>query len=133
MGVALEDARLFTETQRLVKETEERNNELSIINSVQQGLAAELDFQAIVDLVGDKLREASNSKDNSIRWYDQETNLLHFLYTYRHGERVILSPKPPLPKRYVFNRLNNTRQPVIWNSVDEREKTKSPNAGEQPQ
>ena len=97
MSVALENARLFDETQRLLKETEERNNELSIINSVQQGLAAELDFQAIVDLVGDKLREVLNSKDNSIRWYDQETNLLHFLYTYRHGERVILSPKPPLP------------------------------------
>ena len=121
MSVALENARLFDETQRLLKETEERNNELSIINSVQQGLAAELDFQAIVDLVGDKLREVLNSKDNSIRWYDQETNLLHFLYTYRHGERVILSPAPPLPKG-MFNRLNNTRQPVIWNTVDEREK-----------
>src|SRR6266487_1742722 len=36
---------------------EQRNTQLQIINSVQQGLAAELDFQAIVDLVGDKLRE----------------------------------------------------------------------------
>jgi GAF domain-containing protein len=30
---------------------EQRNAELQIINSIQQGLAAELDFQAIVDLV----------------------------------------------------------------------------------
>ena len=57
MGVALENARLFDETQRLLKETEQRAAELAIINSVQQGIAAELDFQAIVDLVGDKLRE----------------------------------------------------------------------------
>ena len=57
MSVALENARLFDETQRLLKETEERNAELAIINSVQQGLATELDFQAIVDLVGDELRE----------------------------------------------------------------------------
>ena len=45
MGVALENARLFDETQRLFKETEQRAAELAIINSVQQGLAAELDIQ----------------------------------------------------------------------------------------
>ena len=32
--------------------TEQRNAELAVINSIQQGLAAELEFQAIVDLVG---------------------------------------------------------------------------------
>ncbi len=57
MGVALENARLFDETQRLFKESEQRAAELAIINSVQEGLAAQLDFQAIVDLVGDKIRE----------------------------------------------------------------------------
>ena len=36
---------------------EHRATELAIINSVQEGLAAQLDFQAIVDLVGDKMRE----------------------------------------------------------------------------
>ena len=46
MSVALENARLFDETQRLLKETEQRNAELAIINSVQAGLAAELDIQA---------------------------------------------------------------------------------------
>ena len=39
---------------------EQRNNELAIINTIQQGLAAELDFQSIVDLVGDKLRQVFN-------------------------------------------------------------------------
>ena len=57
MGVALENARLFDETQRLLTETEQRAAELAIINSVQEGLAAQLDFQAIIDLVGDKIRE----------------------------------------------------------------------------
>ena len=57
MSVALESARLFDETQRLLKETEERNAELAVINSVQAALAAELDMQGIDDAVGDKLRE----------------------------------------------------------------------------
>ena len=40
LSVALENARLFDETQRLLTETDERAAELAIINSVQQGLAA---------------------------------------------------------------------------------------------
>ena len=37
MSVALENARLFDETNRLLKETEHRTAELSVINSVQEG------------------------------------------------------------------------------------------------
>ena len=46
---------------------EQRANELAIINSVQEGMAAELDFQAIIDLVGDKLREVFRTGDIGIR------------------------------------------------------------------
>ena len=49
---------------------EQRADELAIINSIQQGMAAELDFQAIVDLVGDKLREVFKTGDIGIRWRD---------------------------------------------------------------
>ena len=83
MSVALENARLFDETQRLLKETEQRDAELAVINSIQQGIAAELDFQAIVDLVGDKLREVFHTGDIGIRWYDPRQNLIHFLYAVR--------------------------------------------------
>ncbi len=38
MSVALENARLFDETNRLLKETEQRTAELAVINSVQEGL-----------------------------------------------------------------------------------------------
>ena len=40
--------------------------ELAIINSIQQGIAGSLDFQGIVDLVGDKLREVFKSDDIGI-------------------------------------------------------------------
>ena len=88
MGVALENARLFDETQRLLKETEQRAAELAVINSIQEGMAAELDFQAIIDLVGDKLREVFKTGDMGIRWYDATDDLIHFLYDYEHGERL---------------------------------------------
>src|SRR5512138_528218 len=41
----------------LVKEKTQRNAELAVINGVQHGIAGALDFQAIVDQVGDRLRE----------------------------------------------------------------------------
>ena len=62
MSVALENARLFDETQRLLKETEQRAAELAIINSVQEALAAELNIQGIYDTVGDKIREIFNQR-----------------------------------------------------------------------
>ena len=55
--MALENARLFDETKRLLAETDERAAELAIINSVQEGLAQNLDMQAMYDLVGDKIQE----------------------------------------------------------------------------
>ncbi|HEU0292016.1 MAG TPA: GAF domain-containing protein [Anaerolineales bacterium] len=115
MSTALENARLFDETQRLLKETEQRNAELAIINSIQQGLAAELDFQAIVNLVGNKLCEVLNTGDLCIRWYDEKTKLMHFLYEYEHGERLTFEPMPP-PAGSTFETILKTRQPILWNT-----------------
>jgi GAF domain-containing protein len=61
MGVALENARLFAETQRLLEETRQRASELGVINRIQEGLASKLDTQAIIDLVGDKVTEIFGS------------------------------------------------------------------------
>jgi GAF domain-containing protein len=116
MSVALENARLFDETQRLLKETEQRAAELAIINSIQQGLAAELDFQAIVDLVGDKLREVFNTPDLGIRWYDEKANLIHYLYEYEHGRRLVIEARPPVPGG-LLETMTRTRQPVVFNTA----------------
>ena len=112
MGVALENARLFAETQRLLRETERRSSELAVINSVQQGMARELDFRAIVDLVGDKLRELFRTGDMSIRWRDERTDVVHHLYDYEHGQRLTLPPVPYRPEAKLAQRLA-TGVPVI--------------------
>ncbi|HVM73131.1 MAG TPA: GAF domain-containing protein, partial [Anaerolineales bacterium] len=112
MSVALENARLFNETQRLLRETEQRNSELAIINSIQQGLASKLDFQSIVDLVGDKLREVFKTPDLLINWYDEKANLIHHLYTYEHGQRLALPDMPPVPNG-LFETTRTTHQPIV--------------------
>ena len=80
LGGALDNAHLFDETQRLLKETEQRNAELAVINSIQRGVAAELDFQKIIDLVGDKLREVLKTDEIGIRWLDYDKRVAHYLY-----------------------------------------------------
>ncbi len=120
MSVALENARLFDETQRLLKETEQRNAELAVINRIQEGMAAELDFQAIIDLVGDKLREVFKTGDIGIRWYDAGANLMHYVYQYEHGVRFQVPPLPPTPGG-PWSRMVATRQPVVVNSIAERQ------------
>src|SRR5204862_374652 len=91
MSVALENARLFDETQRLFKESEQRAAELAIINSVQQALAAELNMQGIYDAVGDKIREIFRHADMNIRIYDPQTNLIHYPYSYWNGQRIAIA------------------------------------------
>ena len=118
MSVALENARLFDETQRLFKAEQQRAAELAIINSIQEGLAAELNFQAIVHLVGDKLREVFNTGDLGIRWHDEKTNLSHYLYSYEHGKRLTIAPRPPAPGG-MFETMRRTRQPLVINTAAE--------------
>ncbi len=89
MGVALQSARLFDETQRLLKETEQRNAELAVINSIQQGIAGSLDFQGIVELVGDKLREVLQVRRHRHPLADDhEARASNPLYVNEHGERL---------------------------------------------
>ena len=92
MGVALENARLFDETTRLLKETEQQKAELGVINSVQEGLAKELDMQAIYDLVGNRIRELFDAQAVMIANFDHETATEHFKYVIEDGQRFYLPP-----------------------------------------
>src|SRR5207302_4885262 len=114
MGVALENARLFDETQRLLKETEQRNAELAIINSVQAALATELNIQGIYDAVGDKIRNIFNMADVGIRIYDPETGMVHYPYTYEKGKRLEIDSNP-LGDRGFAAHVLRTRETIVVN------------------
>ncbi|MFO1269245.1 MAG: GAF domain-containing protein [Rubrivivax sp.] len=88
LGTALENARLFAETQRLLKETEARNAELAVINTIQRGVAGVLEFQSIVDLVGDKVRDVFGADSLSIAWFDTGAARHDLLYFVEHGQRL---------------------------------------------
>ena len=119
LSAALQNARQFDETQRLLVETKQRAAELSVINSIQQGMAAALEFQAIVDLVGDKLREVMHTDEIGIRWYDEATNLTHYLYEFEHGVRLDIPSSHPNVGG-PWDRMRETRQPYVINNLAEQ-------------
>ena len=94
MAVALENARLFDETKRLLAETEQRSAELAVINEVGEALAKQLDFQSIVDLIGARLSQMFSAPDLFIAMYDRASNMISFPYELNAGKRVHGQPIP---------------------------------------
>src|SRR5438093_1514660 len=82
----------FAETRRLLEQTEQRNAELAVINSVQQGLVAQLDFQGIIELVGEKLRQVLNAENLNIRLYDDAQQVTSYPYALEQGQRLFMAP-----------------------------------------
>ena len=117
LSVALENARLFDETQRLLKETEQRNAEFSIINSVQQGLASKFEFQSIIDLVGDQIHAITHSKSISIALYNKNSGMISWLYWLTLGKRIQI-PDQPMEKS-ITQRVMYANQPLNLGTAEE--------------
>lgn len=112
MSVALENARLFDETNRLLKETEQRTAELAVINNVQEGLVREMNIQAIYDLVGNRICELFDTQTVLIRTFDQRTELEHWQYVTERGQRLYSTPRPLI---WANQLLIQTRQALLIN------------------
>ena len=118
LGVALESARLFDETRRLLAETDQRAAELAIINEIGTALSGELEMAAMYELVGDRLRDLFPGLDPSIAVYDRRTNLISWPYEMENGERVhIFEPRELGPG--VTSRIIQTAKPVRTGTVAE--------------
>ena len=85
---------LQRQVQELSAALKAREGELEVISAIQHGVAGQLDFQAIVNLVGDKLREVFATGDLSMVAWDPATDMLRTLYNYEHGQ-----PLPHRPSR----------------------------------
>ena len=122
-ALALANVRFAAGLERTVAERttqlDERVRELEIVNAIQKAVAAELDFQTIIDLVGDKLRSVFDSGEVNIRWWDPATNLVHYLFEFEHGKRLAVAPTTPSPGG-PFERMQATRQPIQYRSQAEQ-------------
>ncbi|MFN2372688.1 MAG: GAF domain-containing protein [Cyclonatronaceae bacterium] len=112
MSVALENARLFNETTRLLAETEQRNAELAVINSVQEGLVREMDLQAIYTLVGNRICEVLKTQTLLIRTFDHDKEIEIWDYAIENGVRLYNEPRPFI---WANSHLIKTREPLLIN------------------
>ncbi len=87
------------------------------INSVQQGLVAEMDLDAIYDLVGEKIQDIFDAQIVSIATfnYSDNTEIFHFLY--EDGEKHYPEPRPIDVLR---NHLIKTKKAFIANEPNDK-------------
>jgi len=113
---ALSRARAIAETKRLLEETNQRAAELSIINSVQEGLARQLDMQQMYELVGEKIHEIFDAQVVDIGIYDIPNNTITYPYSIEKGVR---DPVMTTPIGGMSEALLETRAPARIDDVDQ--------------
>jgi GAF domain-containing protein/CheY-like chemotaxis protein len=117
LSVALENVRLFEETKRLLQESNERAAELAIINSVQEGLAAQVDMQGMYDLVGDKIQEIFDAQVVDIGLFDFEREVIRYPYTIERGVRYP-DETTRLSDARMSREVIESHQPVVVGDVE---------------
>jgi PAS domain S-box-containing protein len=80
LSVALDNARLLNETRQRV-------TELATVNSVGQALASQLDLNALIELVGGRVRETFAADLAYVALHDQPSGRIDFVYYYENGRR----------------------------------------------
>jgi PAS domain S-box-containing protein len=116
LGVALENA-------RLIEETRQRINELATVNSVGQALAAHLELGALIELVGERVRETFEADIAYVALLDRALNQVDFAYYYESGDR---SPQPPLEYgEGLTSHVIKSREPLLLNRSEHFERLTS--------
>jgi GAF domain-containing protein/DNA-binding response OmpR family regulator len=109
LNVALENARLFEETRQ-------RAAELSIVNSVGQAFADQLDLDALIERLGDQLRDVFVADIVYVALHDESTDLIEFAYYIENGERDSQRAMPF--GEGLTSRILREREPLLLNRAE---------------
>jgi signal transduction histidine kinase/CRP-like cAMP-binding protein len=108
VGAAIQNARLFEQTQQ-------RLRELASINNISQAIVSQLDLSGLLELVGEKLREIFGVQFIYIALHNLSTNLIYFPYFWEIDRRVI-SEEPLTFGQGLTSHILETRQPQLINT-----------------
>ena len=92
---------------------EQRAVELALINSVQEGLSAKYEMQAIYDLVGDKLRDTFNAQVVMISQYDPQIDKIFHHYAIERGQHLQIPGWHPIDVSR--SKVVRTKKPLMIN------------------
>jgi PAS domain S-box-containing protein len=106
LTVALENA-------RLVEETRQRVAELATVNSIGQALSSQLDLDALIELVGEQVREMFEADIAYVALHDRRAGQIDFPYYYESGER---RNEPSIEYgQGMTSRIIESREPLLLN------------------
>jgi PAS domain S-box-containing protein len=116
LTVALENA-------RLVQETRQRVGELATVNSVGHALSSQLDPDALIELVGEQVRQTFEADIAYVALHDEAAGRIEFAYYHESGER-----RPEAPIEYgegLTSQILDSREPLLLNRKEQHDKLTS--------
>jgi GAF domain-containing protein len=109
LSVALENARLF-------EETGQRAAELSVVNDVGQAIADQLEMDALIDRLGDQLRDVFTADIVYIALRDEQADTIDFPY---YSETGTSEPGRTIPfGSGLTSRILIEREPLLLNRAE---------------
>jgi signal transduction histidine kinase/DNA-binding response OmpR family regulator len=84
MSVALENVRLFDESNRLLADAKQRANELGTVNNISQALTSQLNLDDLINLVGEQMKQLFRANIVYLAILDPKTKTINF--PYQHGD-----------------------------------------------
>lgn len=107
IATALENARLFSQTQK-------RATELSTINAINTVASGELNMRALLETVGTQLHETFDAQAAYIALFDDRNQTIDFPYFYDRDDGPIQMTPRKLDKEGGFTaQIIKTRKPLI--------------------
>lgn len=120
VGIAIQNAQLFmsarqelAERKLAEKQTQQRLHELATIHAVSQAAAAQLELDALFELIAQELVQLFDIQEMYIALHDRQTDLVQFPY-YRHGDQRLVTVPVPLGQG-LTSRVIQSRQPLLIN------------------
>jgi PAS domain S-box-containing protein len=106
-------------------ELQQRNSELAVVNEVGQALTSHLEYNAILEAVGERAAAALGADGLSIAMLDEATGVVTFMYWIDKGKR-----DPSLEGRVLddvlTSRILETRRPMRISNAEEAEALGAP-------
>jgi PAS domain S-box-containing protein len=120
LSVALDNA-------RLVHETRQRFAELATVNSIGQAVASQLELDALMELVGERMRETFEADIVYVALHDEDAGRIDFAYYSENGEQQY---QPPMQYGQGFtSQILDSREPLLLNRTEQFDEVKTARVG----
>lgn len=111
VALALDNARLYNESQRRV-------SELDALNSMSQAVTTELELQSLLNVIGEQLQEIFDIDNSYIALYDRESQTISLPFFVTDRQRVNVDPIAF--GEGITSHIIRSREPLVLNKNAEQ-------------